>query len=107
MGLIEVIKSIISGHKSINTKFFPSQGYFYPKDFEVKIKKATDEDIIDYEFNFDVDNIMKIIDSIKKIVFRNTFFSKDYKFIDLKSIDIVFLFLEIVKFTNNKQSQRK
>jgi hypothetical protein len=102
MGLIELIKNIVSGYKRIDTKILPSQGYFYPKDFEVKIKKATDEDVIDYEFNFDEDNILKIIESVKKIVYRNTFFSKDYKFEDLKSIDIVFLFLEIVRYTRNR-----
>ena len=52
MGLLEIIKNIVSGYRRIDTSLLPSQGYFYPKDFEVKIKKATDEDVIDYEFNF-------------------------------------------------------
>jgi hypothetical protein len=102
MGLLELIKNIVTGYKRIDAKILPSQGYFYPNDFEIKIKKATDEDIIDYEFNFDSENILQIIDSVKKIVTKNTFFSKDYKFEDLKSIDIVFIFLEIVKYTTNR-----
>lgn len=103
MGLLEIIKNIISGYKRIDIKFLPSQGYFYPEDFEIKIKKATDEDIIDYEFNFDGENILQIIESIKKIVLNNTFFSNNYKFEDIKSIDIVYLFLEIVRYTSSKE----
>jgi len=102
MGLLELIKNIVTGLKRIDVKFLPSQGFFYPSDFDIKIKKATDEDIIDYEFHFDGENILKMIESIKKIVINNTIFSKDYKFEDLKSIDIVFIFLEIVKYTTSK-----
>lgn len=103
MGILELIKNIITGYRRIDTKVLPSQGYFYSSDFEIKIKKATDEDIIDYEINFDGDNIIQIIESIKKIVIKNTFFSNGFCFEDLKSIDIVFIFLEIVKYTISKE----
>jgi len=103
MGILEIIKNIVSGYKRIDITKLPSQGYFYPKDFEIKVKKATDEDVIEYEFNFNSDNILEVIESIKKIVNKNIFFSKEYKFEDLKSIDIVFIFLEIVKFTIGKE----
>ena len=102
MGLLEIIKNIVSGYRRIDKTKLPSQGYFYPKDFEIKVKKATDEDIIDYEYNFNSENILDVIESIKKIVTKNTYFSKDYKFEDIKSIDIVFIFLEIVKFTTSR-----
>jgi hypothetical protein len=102
MGLLELIKNIVSGGKKIDIKKLPSQGYFYPNDFNIKIKRATDEDVIDYEYNFNSENIIEVIESVKKIVMNNTIFSSDYKFEDLKSIDIVFLFLEIVKYTTNR-----
>jgi hypothetical protein len=102
MGLIDIIKNIISGGKKIDIKRLPSQGYFYPIDFEIKLKKASEEDIIDYEFNYDKENILEVIESVKKIVLTNTTFSSGYKFEDLKSVDIVFLFLEIVKYTTNR-----
>ena len=102
MGLIDIIKNIISGGKKIDIIRLPSQGYFYPIDFEIKLKKASEEDIIDYEFNYDKENILEVIESVKKIVLTNTIFSGDYKFEDLKSVDIVFIFLEIVKYTTNR-----
>lgn len=102
MSLFEIIRNIVSGGKKIDIKKLPSQGYFYPTDFDVKIKRASDEDVIDYEYNFNSENIIEIIESVKKIVIKNTVFSNSYKFEDLKSIDIVFLFLEIVKYTTNR-----
>jgi hypothetical protein len=103
MGLLEIIKNIVSGGKKIDTSKLPTQGYFYPNDFDIKIKKAQDEDIIDYEFNFDKENIISVIESVKKIVKNNTTFGNGYKFEDLKSVDIVYLFLEIVKYTKSKK----
>jgi hypothetical protein len=102
MRLLDLIKNIISGHKKIDTRKLPTQSYFYPEDFEISIKKASDEDIIDYDFNFNSDDLLVIIDCVKNIVKKNTIFSKKYKFEDLKSVDIIYIFLEVVKFTNNK-----
>jgi hypothetical protein len=100
--LFDILGSIITGTTKIDVKKLPTQGYFYNKDFEIKIKKAKIEDIIEYEHNFKADNILEIIEIIKQFVKKNIEFSKNYKFEDLKSIDIVFIFLDIVKFTNNK-----
>lgn len=103
--LFNILSSIISGTQKIDIRKLPSQGYFYPSDFEVKIKKAKMEDIISYEYNFKEDNVLEIIEIIKHFVSKNVEFSKSYKFEDLKSLDIIFIFLEIVKFTNNKPIQ--
>ncbi len=103
MGLLEIIKNIVSGSKRIDILKLPTQGYFYPSNFDIKIKKAQDEDIIDYEFNFDKENILLVIEAVKKIVKNNTVFNSEYKFEDLKSVDIVYLFLEIVKYTKSKK----
>lgn len=103
MGLLEIIKNIVSGLKRFDISKLPTQGFFYPSDFGFRIKKATDEDIISYEYNFDRENILSVIELVKDVVKKNTFFDGDYSFVDLKSVDIVFIFLEIVKFTKNKK----
>ncbi len=100
--LFDILSSVIYGTTNIDIKKLPTQGFFYPKDFEIKIKKAKVEDIIDYEYNFKPDNILEIIEIIKKVVRKNIEFSKNYKFEDLKSVDIIFIFLELVKFTSKK-----
>lgn len=107
MQIINSIFNLFSGlmkhSKKIDLKLLPSQGKFYKDDFEIKIKKADLEDIIDYEFNFDKENVFLIIESIKKIVKKNTEFSKSFVFEDIKSVDLIFLFFEIVKFTTKKK----
>lgn len=102
MGLSEILRSILNKPKKIDTKNLPSQGIFYKKDFELKIRKADLEDIIDYEHNFNPEEVYSIIESLKKIVRKNTILTKGYTFDDIKSVDVVFLFLEIVKFTTNE-----
>jgi len=103
MGLLEIIKNIVSGLRRLEILKLPTQGFFYPKDFGFRIKKATDEDIIEYEYNFDKENIISVIELVKKIVKNNTLFDTPYKFEDLKSVDIVYVFLEIVKHTKAKK----
>ena len=100
--LFDIFSSVIYGTTKLDVYKLPTQGYFYPKDFEIKIKRVSIEDIIEYEYNFNPDNVLEIIEVIKVLVRKNVEFSKNYKFEDLKSIDIVFIFLEIVKFTNKK-----
>jgi len=101
-GIIDLISSIINGTKKVDIKKLPTQGYFYPQDFEIRLRKTKVEDIIDYEYNFKPDNVLEIIELIKKVVQKNIEFSKSYKFEDLKSVDIIFIFLELVKFTSKK-----
>jgi len=105
MSLISLIRNLIDGSKGLEVNSLPTKGYFYPKDFLIKIKKAKDEDIIEYELKYDSDNLMEIVECVKNIVQKNTIFSNSYNFEDLKSVDIIFIFLEIVKFTTNRQIQ--
>jgi hypothetical protein len=100
--IIDLIGSVISGTTKIDKFKLPTQGYFYTEDFDIRIKKGTIEDIIEYEYNYVPDNVLEIIENIKNFVRKNIFFSKGYVFEDLKSVDIIFIFLEIVKFTNKK-----
>lgn len=101
--IMNLFNSLLNSSKKLDLKKLPSQGRFYNDNFEIKIKKADLEDIIDYEYNFDKDNIFLVVESLKKVVRKNTILSKGYVFEDIKSVDLVFLFLEIVRFTNNKK----
>jgi hypothetical protein len=93
------IMSLLNLQKRIDIKKLPSQGLFYKDDFEILIKKASIEDIIIYEKNFIKDDIGSIINEVKSIVRKNTIFKNEWTFDDIKSVDIVFIFFEIVKFT--------
>lgn len=102
MNLSNLVKSLLNLQKEIKVNFLPSQGLFYNNDFKVFIKRANVEDVIDYEYKYVKDDLVVIINKIKKIVRRNVTLSPGYTFDDIKSIDIIFLFLEIVKFTKNE-----
>jgi hypothetical protein len=102
MDLGNLLLRLINIQKKIDIKKLPSQGLFYKNDFEISIRKADVGDIIEYEFNFDRENLVLMINKIKKIVESNTIIKNGYSFNDIKSIDIVFLFIEIVKFTKGK-----
>lgn len=101
MGLIEILKGLLIETKSIDVNKLPSQGLFYNDDFSIKIKKAEVEDIIDYELKFDKTNVITSIECIKRVVDKNVVLPKPYTYLDIKSVDIVFLFIEIVKYTKN------
>lgn len=101
MSISNLLKSLLNIHKKIDLKNLPSQGLFYPEGFEIWIKKAHIDDITEYEYQF-TEDMSSILAKLKKIVKNNTFFSDGYVFEDIKSMDIIFVFIEIVKFTNNK-----
>lgn len=88
--------------RMINIQELPSQGLFYKNDFKIRINKASKKDIEEYENNYVKDDIGVIIYYIKKIVEKNTTLSASYRYDDIKSIDIIFIFLEIVKLTKGK-----
>jgi hypothetical protein len=102
MSINNILKCLLNFQKKIDIKKLPSQGLFYKEDFELFIKKADIGDIIEYEFNYNKESFTLIINKIKKIVENNTIFSNGYSFIDIKSIDVIFIFFEIVKLTKGK-----
>ena len=103
MGLLEVLRTLLTETKKIEILDLPSRGLFYKDDFKIKIKKADIEDIIEYEHRFDKTNLMITINCIKDIVNKNTILSSEYTYEYIRSVDIIFLFLEIVKFTTGKE----
>lgn len=102
MSLIKLVKNLLNLQRKLDTRILPSQGLFYKDDFEIWIKRADVEDIVEYEYNYTKDNLGIIIHKVKKIVEKNIILSYGYSFDDIKSIDIIFLFLEIVKFTKGE-----
>lgn len=102
MSISNIIKGILNLQKKIDVKKLPSQGLFYKDEFELWIKKANMEDIIEYEYQYDKDDLGVVISRVKKVVEKNVILSQGFSYSDIKSIDIVFLFFEIVKFTNGK-----
>ena len=103
MSLTNILKGILNLQKKIDVKTLPSQGLFYKDDFELWIKKADVEDIIEYEYGYEKEDLGQVINRVKRIVEKNVKLSNGYSYFDIKSIDIVFLFFEVVRFTNNKQ----
>lgn len=94
--------NILPKKRVIDLKLLPSQGLFYKNDFKLAIKPASTKDIEDYEENYIKDDIGVTIYYIKKIVKENTIISSDYTYEYIKSIDMIFIFLEIVKITKGK-----
>jgi len=102
MKLINLFKKLLKIQKKLDIDKLPSRGLFYKDDFEIYIKKVDVQDIIEYEHKYDSDDLGTVIYKLKAIVEKNAIFSEGYSFIDIKSIDIVFIFLEIVKFSKGK-----
>ncbi|MEN6291247.1 MAG: hypothetical protein ABFD07_04410, partial [Methanobacterium sp.] len=100
--MIDFFREIFVKRIKIDTKILPSQGLFYKKDFEISIKKAGKKDILEYEEKYIKDDLGTVIYLIKKIVENNIKLSNGYVYDDIKSIDIIFIFLEIVKLTKGR-----
>lgn len=101
--LFRWLGSILRRKRRIDVRDLPSQGFFYDRDFTLTIKAADEEEIRDYESDYDRENFSSVLSKLKRIVERNVILGGGYTFNHIKSIDIVFLFLEIVKLTRGKQ----
>lgn len=91
-------------HMKVNIQKLPSQGYFYPKDLEILIKKGDIDDQIKYQYGLGNSNIFGIIDTVRNILkeklkFRNS----KFRFNSLRSIDIFYIFIMFVKHTTGKK----
>lgn len=103
MEITSILKSLIGINKKLKIEEFPSLGLFYPKNFEIWIKKASMEEIIRYDLQFKESDILSVIENIKNIVINNTIFSEEFSWRDIKVLDLVWIFLEIAKFTTGKK----
>jgi hypothetical protein len=105
MKLINFIKGIFVKKKDIDLKNLPSQGLFYKDDFKITIKKVDKKEVLEYEAGYDREDLSIVLGKLKRIVEKNIILSEGYSFNHIKSIDVIFLFLEIVKLTKNKPVQ--
>lgn len=96
--ILEGIKNV----KKLNIKKLPTQGFFYPKDFTISIRKASLDDRLLYNFNFVKDDISVILSETKRIIKNCLILNKKYKYEDIKSNDLLYIFFEIVKFTMDR-----
>jgi hypothetical protein len=101
--LSSLLKGIVNYKKSrkVDLSILPSRGLFYPDDLTIKVTKATEDDIAYYKANY-VSDALGIVQLVKKVVKNNTIMNKGYDFFDISSIDIMYIFFEIVKYTNNE-----
>ena len=103
MKIFQFFKNLFVKAKRLDLKILPSQGYFYDDDFSISIKKAKLEDINEYEVDFIRDDLSLILRKVKRVVKKNVVITNGYNFEYIKSIDIIFIFFEIVKLTKNKK----
>jgi hypothetical protein len=105
MILIDFIKRIFVKKKNIDIKKLPSQGLFYKEDFKITIRKVDLKEIVEYESGYDREDLSIVLGKLKRIVENNIVMSEGYSFNHIKSIDVIFIFLEIVRLTKNKPVQ--
>jgi len=106
MRLIYFIKSIFAkNRKRIDIGLLPSQGLFYKDDFKITIKKVEEKEIKEYESEYDREDLGLILRKLKRIVENNIMLPTGYSFSNIKSIDVIFIFLEIVRLTKNRPVQ--
>jgi hypothetical protein len=98
----EFFRKLFIRKRKIDIKLLPSQGLFYKNDLKITVTSASKKDIIDYEKNYVKDDVGVVIYYIKKIVQKNIIISSGYKYEDIKSIDVIFIFLEIVSLTKGR-----
>ncbi len=102
MKIFNFFKNMFVKSKVLDLKILPSKGYFYNDDFSFSIKRAKLEDINEYESDFVRDDLGSILRKIKRVVKKNIIIKNGYNFEYIKSIDVIFIFFEIVKLTKNK-----
>lgn len=99
-----LIKGIVNYKKSkkIDLSILPSRGLFYPDDLMIRINEASEDDIVYYKAEY-ISDPLEVVNLIKRVVKNNTKLNKNYDFFDISSIDILYIFFEIVKYTNNDE----
>lgn len=88
--------------RELYIKNLPSLGLFYPKDMKIFISKVSIDDIKVYYDMYDETDYIEIFGAVKYIVRKSCIFNETYIFEHITSVDIMYIFLEIVKFTMGK-----
>lgn len=102
VSIANILDSLVN-QKRIPINELPTQGFFYPEDFTLTIKKASSDDILLYNFNYIKDDISVILYETKRIIRNNIILGENYNYEDLKSNDLLYIFFEIVKFTMGRE----
>ena len=101
--ILDILNEINTQTKEIPVTELPSQGLFYPCDFKISIRKASIDDIYEYNSNFE-DAAITILSLVHNMI-RKCVILEKYTFEDIKSVDMFYLIFEISKFTMNRNIQ--
>lgn len=99
-----LLTDIFKKNYKVDIPSLPSQGYFYPDNTEIIVSKGNIDDQIKYHQGINNTNIFGIIDTVKSILKdRLSFKPSSFKFNDIRAIDIFYIFIEFVKYTNDER----
>ena len=91
-------------HKTINIKYLPSQGYFYPPNLKMTMYSGKD---VDHEYflkNLKNSNIFGIIETVKYVLNKRIKIeAKNFSFEQIRAIDLFYIFINFVKFTTGER----
>lgn len=103
-----LISKILSSFKkekrfNITNDMLPTRGIFYPENIEISVTKASEETIKMYnsEISKTNDDINLLLHLINKVV-ENHIIVKNSTYHNLKSLDLLYLFIYIVRITTEK-----
>lgn len=102
-GLIQKIKSKLEhrrGH-NIKTEYLPTRGLYYNENIKITLYKASDKTIKYYKDNINTTDINEMLSVINNVV-KSHIKIENSTFNDLKSIDLLYLFIYIVRITTEK-----
>jgi len=100
-----IFRKIFSNDKIIvNNYYLPSRGLFYPIDLEICLERASIENKIKYNYSVNNTDIENLIPTVTEILEEYINFNeKWFKFDMIISIDILFLFIELIKHSDRKK----
>ncbi len=99
---IKNINTFFIPRRKIDIQTLPSMGMFYNDDMNIYIRKASKKVIEQYNISYSDRNPIDVLSSIKKVLESCAILNKNYTFSDIKGVDVMFLFIEIVKYTKDK-----
>jgi hypothetical protein len=89
-------KELFGYQITLDINKLPSLGLFYPKNFNITIRKPSIEEVVKFEHVYDKNDIVSSVKNIRKFVFQCTSI-EGYVPYDIISMDLLFIFLKLVK----------